>query len=218
MRKPSATRLPRWGSAPSRDLGGHHRNFEHFAKALALQNGLVMRPAGLNATLFLGLASLVACTTGDPNTNNDTRGITCATEFSVAGTFQASAARPSDNLDGCWPIGMWTFTATMTSNSGCSPTPVPLPQYQMQGTLVQDPDDPTGPMLESFSYVTDPTARARVQVNEGGSGSCEGELDLYSADGKQVWMLKPETDTIDAMTTISGSGEYRTYTSDQYPY
>jgi hypothetical protein len=193
-------------------------DFAGFAKALALQKDPDMRPAGLNATLFLGLASLVACTTGDPNTNNDTRGITCAATFTVAGTFTASAARPADNLDGCWPIGMWTFTATMTDAGGCSPAPVPLGQYQMEGTLVQNPEDPTGPMLEAFDYVTDPNVRSRVGANEGGSGSCEGELDLYSADGKQVWLLKPETDTIDAMTTISGSGEYRTYTTDQYPY
>jgi hypothetical protein len=184
-----------------------------------LQKEANMRPAGLNAFLGLSMLSVVACTTGDtPNPTNDTRGIQCSATFTVTGTFAASAARPADNLDGCWPVGMWTFNATLMDAGKCSPTPVPLAQYQFQGTLEQDPADPTGPQLETFAYLTDPNVRNHIGVNEGGAGSCEGELDLYSDDGKQVWLLKPETDTINPMTTISGSAEFRIYDTDQWPY
>ena len=177
-----------------------------------------MRIAGISAWIGLSLLA-AACTTGDPGSGtNDTRGILCSAQMSVTGSFMASAPRPSDNQDGCWPVGMWTFSASITANT-CSPAPMPLGQYQFEGDLETDPSDPTGPQLETFKYDTDPSdARAVVKVTEGGSGSCAGELDLYSADGKQVWVLRPETDTIDAMTTISGDGEYRTYDSDQWPY
>lgn len=179
-----------------------------------------MRIVGISAWIGLSLLA-AACTTGDNGPgNNDTRGIQCSAQFSVTGSFTASAPRPADNTDGCWPVGMWTFSAAMMDGTNtCSPAPMPLGQYQFEGDLEADPSDPGGPMIETFKYDTDPSdARAVVKVTEGGSGSCAGELDLYSTDGKQVWVLRPEIDTIDPMSTISGDGEYRTYSTDQWPY
>ena len=54
-----------------------------------------------------------------------------------------------------------------------------------------------------------------MKVSEGGSGLCEGELSIYSADGKTVWLLKPE---LNADNTITGDGEYGQYSTDQWPY
>ena len=61
--------------------------------------------------------------------------------------------------------------------------------------------------------MTDPTARNRVKVSQGGDGLCEGEVNLFSADGKEVWILKPE---LYADLHLGGSGEYQLYNSDQW--
>jgi len=72
------------------------------------------------------------------------------------------------------------------------------------------------PIVDTFTYVNDPTnPRVVVKVSEGGSGLCEGELSIYSADGKTVWLLKPE---LNADNTITGDGEYGQYSTDQWPY
>jgi hypothetical protein len=157
------------------------------------------------------LACSAACTAGDPTTT-DMRGITCSAAFTVQGSFVQSTPRPADNQDGCWPIGMWTFTATMTSNN-CAQAPVPLAQYQMQGSATTDPV--TGEYDESFTFVTDPGAMSIAKANEGGAGSCAGELSIFSTDGKQVWALRPE---LFLDNSISGDGEFRIYTVDQWPF
>jgi hypothetical protein len=174
-----------------------------------------MRIAGISA--LVGFSLLAACTTGDSPTNTNTLGIQCSAELTVSGSFTASQPRPDDNADGCWPIGTWTFTAQLVDGmNSCSPAPTPLPQYQFEGTLSPDPNDPEGPQLQTFTFTTDPTVNNTVKVTEGGSGSCSGDLELYSADGKQVWVLRPEVDTIDATSTISGDGEFRIYDTDQW--
>lgn len=147
----------------------------------------------------------------------------CAWEFTLTGSFTASAPRPADNQDGCWPVGVWKFTATSAGaptdgTPGCSPQPTPLAGgYQFHGGLETDPNDPQGPPLETFTYDTDPSVTNTVKVTEGGSGSCAGELDLFSTDGKQVWVFQPETDTTAATTTISGQAEYGEFRTSQLP-
>ena len=179
-----------------------------------------MRIAGISALVGLSLAA--ACTSGDSSPpNNDTRGIQCTTNFTLTGSFTASQPRPADNTDGCWPVGMWTFSAALdtTMTNSCMPQPTPLQSYAFEGDLTPDTNDPTGPELEVYTYDTDPTDQMIIlKVSEGGSGSCQGELDLYSTDGTQVWLFKPETDTIAATTTISGYAIYTVYGSDQWPY
>lgn len=132
--------------------------------------------------------------------------------MTLQGSFVQSTPRPADNQDGCWPVGMWTFTPTITGGD-CSPTPTPLGQYQMQATATTDPV--TGEYSESFSYPTDPGAMVIVKANEGGAGSCQGELDIFSTDGKQVWGFKPE---LYLDNTIMGDGEFRIYNADQWQY
>ena len=78
-------------------------------------------------------------------------------------------------------------------------------------TLVVDPQ--TQDMLQSFTYTTDPNAHSIVKVSAAGNAMCEGELSLYSADGKQVWNLKP---WLNADNTITGEGEYDLYGTDQW--
>ena len=43
-----------------------------------------------------------------------------------------------------------------------------------------------------------------VKVSQGGDGLCEGELNLFSANGKEVWIIKPE---LYADKHLGGDGE-----------
>jgi hypothetical protein len=96
----------------------------------------------------------------------------------------------------------------------CSTAPKPEASYAFKG--VQTNDDNGDPIVDTFTYLNDPTnKRAIVKVSEGGSGLCEGEVDIYSADGTKVWLLKPE---LNADNTIVGDGEYGEYKSDQWPF
>jgi hypothetical protein len=61
--------------------------------------------------------------------------------------------------------------------------------------------------------MTDPNARSRVKVSQGGDGLCEGELNLFSTDGKEVLILKPE---LYADLHLGGEGELQIFKSDQW--
>src|SRR5689334_22518776 len=103
-------------------------------------NSGMMRLAGAFAISILA----VGCGVGDPNdTGGDmnTLGRQCTATFSTHGTFAPDTANPKP-LDpetmmpsaGCWPVGVWTFSATMDAND-CSPAPTLLAQYQFKGTV-----------------------------------------------------------------------------------
>jgi hypothetical protein len=166
----------------------------------------------VGAVCFIGLCpGVVGCTTGDtpvmPN------GRLCGSTLSANGTFapDPNATPPVDGT-GCWPAGTWTFSMSIVEND-CSPAPTLESQYQFKGEQTLDMNG--DPVVDTFTYLTDPSARAIVKVSEGGAGLCEGEVDLYSTDGKTVWLLKPE---LNADNTITGDGEYGVFSSDQWPF
>ena len=190
-----------------------------FQLASQLRRLVAMRTAWC---VLIGI-SAAACTTGEDNvTPPDPNGKQCTAIYTVTGTFAQSTARPLGGtgmpITGCWPIGMWTFNVALVSGMNtCTPTPTPLSQYQFMGTTTTDPV--TGDYLEQFSYVpqaSDPTAHSIAKANTGGTGSCAGELSLFSADGTQVWLLKPETVDETATSAINGIAEFNVYNGDQY--
>src|SRR5258706_361572 len=89
--------------------------------------------------------------------------------------------------------------ARLFCGDDCAVPPTLLAQYQFSGHQMINMD---GDIVPLFTYDTDPSSmRTIVKVSEGGSGLCEGELDLYSMDGKSVFSLKPE---LNADNTITG--------------
>jgi len=136
----------------------------------------------------------------------------CGTTFTSNGTFAPDpTAMPNPNGTGCWPYGTWTYALTVVEND-CSPAPAAAPQYEFKTTQMVNVD---GDIVPVYAYLTDPAARNIVKVSEGGSGLCEGEVDIYSADGKTVYVMKPE---LNADNTITGDAEYAVYGSDQWPF
>ena len=172
----------------------------------------MMRLAGAFAISILA----VGCGVGDPNEGQpdmNPLGRKCTATFSTHGTFAPDTAnpRPADGGTGCWPIGVWTFSATVDTND-CSPTPTLLTQYQFKGSVTLNED---GDPIQAFSYMTDATARSIVKVSEGGSGLCEGELNLFNTDGTQVFLFKP---ALNADNTIAGDGEFGVFATNQWPF
>jgi len=158
------------------------------------------------------LAGLLAAGCGVGNDGGfqgtNTLGRICSASLTITGSFEQGMAKPAD-VNGCWPVGTWTFSAAIASND-CDTAPTFLPQYQFKVDQTLDAD---GNPEQSFTYLTDPNSHFRVKVTSGGAGQCEGELDLYSTDGTEVWILHPEL--YDDLSVL-GDGEYSLYDSDQW--
>jgi hypothetical protein len=144
---------------------------------------------------------------GGPGDMN-TLGRICTAQYTTAGTFAQSMAPPT-GYTGCWPIGMWTFHASQTMTD-CDAPPTVLAMYQFKAEIIIDGN---GDEQQQFTYVTDPSVHNQLKVSQGGAGLCEGEVNLYSADGKQVFLFKPE---LNADNSITGDGEYTLYDKDQW--
>lgn len=172
----------------------------------------------LRLGLLIGLLGLGACDTGsvgpgqggpDANSGRDQPlGILCNATFKVTGTFAQSMAQPAD-VGGCWPVGTWTFNATIDNNQ-CQTPPALLPQYQFKVDVMTDADGNTNYV---DSYMTDPSAHYRLKVSGDGGGLCQGGLEIYSPDGKQLWNFKP---SLEVGSVLDGFGEYALYDSDQW--
>lgn len=157
-----------------------------------------------------------ACGVGDPNQGDDDTtnptGRVCGAVLSTTGTFAPDTAHPQPaETMGCWPYGTWTFTAKVEMND-CDQQPALLPSYEMRVDYSTNED---GDPVQDYTFTTDPSARHTVKVSQGGAGLCEGELQIFSADGKTVSLLKPE---LYADGSLLGDGEYGVFNEDQWPY
>lgn len=162
-----------------------------------------------------------ACGVGDPGegtgsgsgSNMNPTGRVCGAVLSTTGTFAPDTAHPQPTTStGCWPYGQWTFTAKVEMNDCMAMPPAPLPQYQVRVDYSTNAD---GDPVQDFTFTTDPNARHTVKMSQGGAGLCEGELQIFSTDGKVVYLLKPE---LYADGTLLGDGEYGVYNDDQWPF
>jgi hypothetical protein len=171
----------------------------------------MLRIAGICAVLATGC--MVDSVDDPPAMSMDLLGRVCTMQLTVKGTFAESKPAPPNEdgtpYTGCWPIGTWTFQA-LRGETDCEVPPMLLNQYQF---MVEEKLDTDGLAYQSSTYMTDPSARHRIKISQGGNGLCEGELDLFSTDGKQVWIIKPE---LYADLHLGGDGEYQLYNSDQW--
>ena len=174
-----------------------------------------MRKVG--ALILLGL-SVGACGVGDEDyvppesdDRNEALGIVCDAVFNITGTFTAGVpARPAD-VSGCWPVGEWSFTAKLAETScpagpdGSPASIAVLPSYRFSVARAEGADQQG--YVETYTWAGDISAVRRLKVSAGGSGDCEGGLELFSADGTQFWNMKPSQ----SGGILSGIGEYALY-------
>lgn len=175
----------------------------------------------------------------DPSTMPNPNGHVCGATFSVTGAFAADqSAPPPSGYTGCWPAGTWTFAAQMVDNN-CSQAPMLQSSYSFKGQqeftcsadeitrCTQDSDcasltpstcDFQQPIVDKFTLITpDPSMFQNiVKVSELGNAICEGEVDLYSPDGTQVWEFRPDLQQA-VGGNLTGQGTFDIYTTNQWP-
>jgi hypothetical protein len=182
----------------------------------------------LAAGLLVAVAGGSACgvDTVDPARDPDT-GINkelCHTDLSVTGTmvpvpFVPDPENPDLGDTNCWPIGDWTFTAAPKASnedgSAQCPSVKLLPEYKVRVSR----DTSSGDPVDSYSFLTNPSAKTALKVSSGGGGLCEGVFEVYSDDGKILHNLHPALQpaaTPGANHVLSGHGEYHEYEVDQW--
>ncbi len=166
----------------------------------------------IGAIAFALGMSLAACTNGsNPPPAN---GMECNAELTLTGTFMPDGTRPAA-YDGCWGAGTWTFTASVSTNT-CGSSPQISPSYQFVAASEADMNGDL--IVDKFTLVTpDPnTVMNIVKISQLGNAQCEGEVDICSPDGKQVFQLRPDL-TESVGNTISGQGEFLQYNNASCP-
>jgi hypothetical protein len=160
--------------------------------------------------------------TGGTPTDGPLSHILCTTAVHTQGTYTMGQARPTDPttgtpLDGCWPDGTWTFTATAQPDSAqtvpqCSGGQAPTfaPSYSFIDTRVAND---TGELtVDTFMYTG--MTHWTIKISQSGNAYCDADFEIYSDDGKQVWNLHPELDS--TTNTLNGGGDYTLYDNDQW--
>src|SRR5215218_2236425 len=79
----------------------------------------MVHKAGMSVLFGIGLLT-AACGVGDDDDfkpdpiDLNPNGVVCSAAFAITGTFAAGTpARPVEVPTGCWPVGLWTFTAAI---------------------------------------------------------------------------------------------------------
>ena len=102
---------------------------------------------------------------------------------------------------------MWTFTGADGHDRLLARADAARPVPVQTGDFTIDADTH---VIETSTYVTDPDAHHIVKVSQGGSGLCEGELDLFSDDGKTCGCSsRSSTPTTASPATASTSAAIR---------
>ncbi len=215
-----------------------------------------MRNAG--AYLLASALLVGACGVGDegtdPGADPNPNKLKCSAALKVSGSFTESTTNPrpldplgpdgqlgtaDDNtqkISGCWPVGMWTFTASVDPTANVvditgdgmgdrcgevAGTAVPTLEasYTFRVDRMEDPVNDG--LVESYTYLGTSPNFFTVKVTEGGLGDCEGIMEFKSGDAKQWWTFNPEICTSascnPASTSIAGAGDFTTFIDSQ-PY
>lgn len=163
--------------------------------------------------------------------------IKCTDSFKVTGSFTPSTARPT-GVEGCWGAGTWTFQLSLDpSNEGIldvNGDKQPDRCGQVAGTqaamfktsysfslAIQANVD--GEYENAYTMGTGMGLAAdcnlagdclyRLKVQQDGARECEAGMEIYSADRKMHWNLKPNQET--GSTTIEGNGDFTLFNEAQ---
>ncbi len=184
-----------------------------------------------NPGRFLILALLSACGVGDndtplPSTPEER---ICSATLAIAGSFAMSSPVPDTvnndtqmppgdgipDFTGCWPTGVWTFTATVGENN-CATAPVPDPEYKFTTTYTLD-SNMEGPKYDLVLNTPALTGDFRLKVSSGGGGLCEGVIEIYKTGATEAWILHPALNVFNMSGPLTGEGEYSLYPGPVYP-
>lgn len=136
----------------------------------------------------------------------DQLGIICETDYAVTGSFVPGAVQQPEDMNGCWPVGTWTISATV-DRLGCSPQP------EVPADLVYEVTFDEEASTINVSYIADPGAdRVNLKISTAGDGLCHGSMEHFGLDFG-VWSVHP---TLQLDNTLLGIGKYTLY--DEEPF
>jgi hypothetical protein len=154
----------------------------------------------------------------------------CTDNYSVSGTFTLGESSPDNvnnetgeapgdgmpDIQGCWPAGTWTFSLTRIDGD-CGTVAVP-PSFSFEVDFIADPIEPD--FMETLIAPAVGSASAadyRLHVSQGGGGLCEGGLEIFSTDGKEVFNIHPTLNVFNTSGPLEGSGEFSRFSKNQVP-
>jgi hypothetical protein len=143
----------------------------------------------------------------DPSDDDrlDTLQIICESTLSVTGTFVAGLPEQPDDMNGCWPVGTWTVSATV-DRLGCDPQPE-IETFVYEVTF--DEENST----HNVGFPADPTnERVNLKISTSGDSLCHGSMDHYDVDGT-VWGFRP---TLQLDGSLEGTGTYTVHQEDSF--
>lgn len=171
---------------------------------------------------LLAIVACLGCGVGDDPTGPDPNPnrVRCSGAFTTMGLFVEAVLRPliDDPIDprngfaiqGCWPVGTWTFTATIDAvaevpdidgdligdrcgDDGTTPPTVDA-EYKFR---VERVIDANGEPVDQTTYLGTSPDFFKVKISEGGDGDCQGVMEMVSADKTKWWGLNPTICTSD---------------------
>ena len=175
--------------------------------------------------------SLMACLVGndgdqqpDVPTLPDVR--LCSTSMAITGQV---TNRPATPIDVCSAVGTWTFSPTVAGGTTISSTAGGVPactsvtppsQIEIKVAWECPAGKDCGPNATpqnsgEMGYtiaMTNAPAKSNIKFTAGGSGVCEGIVELFSNDGKELFNLHPNLMTDGSLV---GQGDFVRYASDQ---
>lgn len=175
--------------------------------------------------LFIG-----ACGVGDEETNTPDERL-CSAELAITGTFTMSQPAPDvvnndtnlppgdgmPDVTGCWPTGMWVFSASIESTT-CSTQPMqPATEYRFTTTYAQGADGQGGEFTHALVAPALEMGQYRLKVTSGGGGECEGVMELYLDGAKKAWILHPALGVFNTSGPLTGVGEYGEFSEPIFP-
>ncbi|MBK7534061.1 MAG: hypothetical protein IPI49_01570 [Myxococcales bacterium] len=186
----------------------------------------MMRTSVLWVATLSSVLGLASCGLGDASEDLDA--VVCQTSIAITGTFTPGtkpADFPTEPLDpnSCWPVGKWSFTVTKTDNPEGAPKECAAVTFESKYDfdvvrVAVDPvtkaETPSYDGFDKVTYLTAPTANTRSKISQGGSGSCAGIFEIFTADGKTIYNLHPALNPL--TNTLTGNGEVVTYEANQW--
>ena len=217
--RPRGLGAPRWGSSPPAHAASNEGITGFGAGTAIACNGAhdeTRRGICIFVSSLLRLWTSVIPGDGAPTPMNP-NGRTAPPRSRPTGRSHPTAANaaPMDGSTGCWPVGMWTFTAAVAHERLHAGAGARGAVLSSRAPVTQRHERRPDRQHVHVSQRPDELARDIVKVSEGGSGPVRRRADIYSTDGKIVWLLKPE---LNADNTITGDGEYGVFTTDQWPF
>lgn len=203
------------------------------APALHLVPAMIQR---VGAFIFVSSLFGVGCGVGDDNLepiDPNPNGVVCTDAFKATGTWTAGTPMrdPVETPTGCWPVGQWRFTlaidpsdeSILDINADKKPDRCGAVKntsiasfdasYSFTVNRVDDGDGwiesyiLEGAVQQDGEFHWNDKVLYKLKVTEGGSGECEGNLELLSADRKSLWNLHPTL----TGTAIAGTGDFTLY-------